>query len=93
MSSNCKHFNFAVLADFVRIADTPDAEVTGYAADIHVQCADCGEPFLWKGLPLGVDPERPTASVDGKTLRAPIRPQSSHPGFGNDLPGFSIGVT
>lgn len=86
----CDHREFAVLATVIRIADSEEGPVNGYAADITVSCHDCDEPFVWLGLPLGVDGGRPTSSVDGKVLRAPIRPLSSDDSFGSGVPGFSI---
>lgn len=38
--------------------------VTGYAADITVWCAACGERFRWIGLPAGSLHDRPAVSID-----------------------------
>lgn len=73
-----------------RLTTTEGGPVTGYRADIRVQCAHCGEPFRWMGVPAGLLSGRPSCSVDESELRAPIRPASSDPDFGLGIPGFAV---
>jgi hypothetical protein len=88
----CPHEDFAATVEVNRLqrSDT-DPTVTGYFADIRVECTQCGEPFRWTGVEAGVSPARPMCSVDETELRAPIRPASADPDFGLGLPGYSIG--
>ena len=87
----CPHLNFAASVEVNRLTDVEGGPVTGYSADITVQCADCGEPFRWIGVPAGMSPARPMCSADEAELHAPIRPASSDPDFGLGIPGFAIG--
>lgn len=86
----CPHENFAACVTVNRLTDGDGGPVTGYMADIRVQCEGCGEPFRWIGTPAGFSPRQPMVSVDETELRAPLRPASSDPDFGLGLPGFSI---
>jgi hypothetical protein len=88
----CPHARFNADVEINRVIgkDEPDAEVTGYSADIRVWCADCEEPFRWIGVPAGLSPREPMVSVDETELHAPMRPASSDPDFGLGLPGFAV---
>ena len=67
----CEHLEFDAEARIARLTDSVGV-VTGFAADLRVSCAGCKEPFVWKGLEAGVDPNQPMVSIDGQELRAPI---------------------
>jgi len=86
----CPHENFDVRVVVNRITDTDDGPVTGYSADIKVNCDDCGEPFRWIGPLAGQSPHLPMVSVDETELRAPLRPATADPDFGLGIPGFAI---
>jgi len=49
-------------------------DVKKFAADVHIQCADCGKPFQFLGLPGGLHLDLPTVSVDATEARLPIAP-------------------
>lgn len=72
--SRCQHESFKVRAEVNRLTDTDDGPVTGYAADITVNCADCRMAFQWLGLERGVASHEPRVSFDRFELRAPITP-------------------
>ena len=72
--SICRHESFSVKARVGRLTDTDGGPVTGYTADIKVECDECHLPFHWVGVPLGLSPNRPMVSADGLELRAPIAP-------------------
>lgn len=73
----CDHRTFKVEAKVTRLTDQEDSEkVTGYTTDITVHCADCFKPFRWKGVPGGFSFGKPTVSLTGLELRAPIEPVS-----------------
>lgn len=78
-------------ADVHRLVKPDDDDtVTGYNVDVKVACAQCAEPFCWRGVPIGSSPRHPMTSVDGTELRAPIYPSSADPDFGSAGPGFSV---
>lgn len=89
--TKCPHTEFAVHADVHRLVKGEDDDtVTGYSVDVKVACAQCREPFCWRGVAIGASPRHPMTSVDGAELRAPIYPSSGNPDFGADGPGFSV---
>jgi hypothetical protein len=90
----CPHLNFKAGVTVARLTDGDDGPITNYSASIKVRCANkpCGQEFEWIGPPMGVNPGRPTVSVDGTELRAPLRPVGSDPDFGLSGPGHSVRV-
>lgn len=73
--SDCKHERFQCSCAVTRISDEQDPEkIIGYATDIKVHCIDCGQPFEWIGIPMGLSMFEPMVSADGLELRAPMRP-------------------
>ena len=67
--SECEHTDFEALVTVNRLED-----VEQFAADVHIQCRECGRPFRFLGLPGGISLEYPTISVDGTEARLPIAP-------------------
>ena len=54
-----------------------------FSADVIVECTACSERFVFVGsLDVGVSPREPMVSADRRELRAPIRPASAPPGWG-----------
>lgn len=88
MAGDCEHASFEATVEVNRLLN--DGEVVAFSADVRVSCADCDEPFVWSGLPVGLSPLRPMVSMDGRELRAPLRPSSSPPDFGRIGPGFHV---
>jgi hypothetical protein len=86
----CPHEDFEVWAEVNRLSSTEGGPVDAFAADIKINCANCGESFRWIGLEAGLMPSRPMVSVDETQLRAPIRPASADPDFGLGIPGFAV---
>lgn len=61
---SCQHTNFDAACDITRVLDgRPDGDLTALAIDLRVTCADCGEPFGFRGVPCGV-------SVVGQPMRS-----------------------
>lgn len=87
----CEHNEFESIVDIARLTDDDGGPVVGYQAEIKVRCSECGEPFCWRGLGLGMSHMEPRVSVDGTELRAPIHPMSD-PTTGIGLPGFDVRV-
>lgn len=72
MSETCLH-NANALVD-ARLVYVEDAG--RYHLDVEARCGDCGTRFEFLGLPVGSHPQRPTVSMSGLTLRAPVRPDA-----------------
>lgn len=53
--------------------------------EISAACSICGKPMVWRGIPAGISPNGPAASVDGLELRLPFL------GEGEELVGNPIG--
>jgi hypothetical protein len=92
MSGECTHERFEAFVEVNRLRKGADLPITGFAADVHIFCKDCDEPFVFVGLPAGNAPDQPMTSIDGKELRAPIRPASAPDDFGLDFPGVHVRV-
>ena len=51
-----------------------------FTAEVRIWCADCGRPFQFIGLPIGLDlQEGAMMSVDGQEARIAIAPVGSVP--------------
>ena len=75
MLDNCLHKKFVVDAKVGRLTKDDDSDkVIGYSCDIKVKCAECGLPFEWIGLPVGIDTQKPTVSFGNLELRTRIKP-------------------
>lgn len=86
----CEHENFSVNADIGRLSMVDGGPITHYCADVSVSCADCGQKFQFVGLPLGCSAYRPTVSMDGLELRAPLMPEGVKVPDG--IPGFDVRI-
>lgn len=73
-SAKCPHMNFNVHAKIARIqkSEQEPEVIVAYSMDVSVFCRECGQPFEFFGLPNGFSHYRPTVSIDGQELRAPI---------------------
>lgn len=77
---DCQHMNFAANVSVGRhLDDKTETHVVGYSAEITVKCAECGKPFQFLGLPMGVDTHGARVSVDGLEARLAISPQGVQP--------------
>lgn len=93
--TNCNHATNH--AAFVEVAVIDEGEGLGpeaFMVEIRVECADCGQPFVFiaPDLPVGLNFHRPTVSVSGETLNVPATPTdgSLDPTLRAGLPGFSV---
>lgn len=66
----CDHKNFEVKVEVNRLSD-----VGKFNMDVKVHCTDCGQPFKFKGLPVGVNLNGATCSFDGLEGRFAIEPK------------------
>lgn len=87
---DCKHENFKAEVKVGRLSQVEGGPVTHYCADVTVCCAECGLPFQFSGLPLGMSAYTATMSMDGLELRAPLMPMGEKTPEG--LPGFSVRI-
>jgi hypothetical protein len=55
----CEHKEFAASVKVERIED-----IGRFAADITINCSECGEPFRFLGLPIGLNLNGATVSFD-----------------------------
>lgn len=86
---DCAHMDFKAMVRVGRLqAGETDTTIVGFTADITVECADCGHPFEWVGIPMGSSPMQPMCSVDGLEARMPLMPKGVP--MRTDLAGFSI---
>ena len=88
--SKCKHDNFHAHVDVTRVgdADPPVGMPKGYLAEVKINCTECGSPFEFIGVDAGLRWDKPMATPDAQTLRAPIRPKGSM--ILPAIPGFSV---
>ncbi len=83
--SECEHKEFEARVEVNRLED-----VKLFAADIHIQCSECGMQFRFLGLPGGLHPAHPTVSVDGTEARLPIVPFDGNPPTLVLMPHFTV---
>jgi hypothetical protein len=83
--SDCKHMNFKANVSVNRLEDTGR-----FMAEVKINCAECGLPFQFLGLPLGLNLNGASMSVDGQEARLGIAPVGRvlHPLAG--VSGFSV---
>ena len=67
---DCTHNVFTATVVVTRLSDTTPMQ---FRADIKITCAECLMPLEFIGLPLGYDFQHPTRSLDGFSLRAPLK--------------------
>lgn len=70
----CSHLNFKASVNVGRLSHDEGGPITGYTADVRVNCAECGLAFRFIGLAAGNHYAEPRVSMDGTELRAPIEP-------------------
>ena len=85
---NCKHRSFRGTIGVNRLRTVDEGPVTHYSADVKIECGECGQHFVFQGLPSGLSPYEPRASLEGTTLQAPIMPVGEEVPDG--LPGFEV---
>ena len=85
----CPHMNFMADVDVARIT-SDDGVVYRYSADVKVKCNDCGLPFRFVGLPVGLDFNSPTVNVDATEARLPLAPKGE---VLSELEGTPIGFS
>lgn len=87
--SDCKHEDFDASVGVGRLTETEGGPVTGYMADIRLQCKQCGLPFEFLGLQPGLDTQGATVSIDGQEAHIAIAPKGARP---NPLHRMGFGI-
>jgi hypothetical protein len=72
MEEKCQHENFAANVDVHRLEG---CEPMRFNADVRIECAECGLPFRFIGLPAGTDLNGAAVSVDATEARMAIAPK------------------
>ena len=70
----CAHQEF-----YARVAVNRIEDKGAFMADVSIACRQCGLPFHFLGVPLGLSFGRPMASIDQTELRVPIAPGAVRP--------------
>ena len=68
----CDHNEFKAKVNVTRLTDKD--KVTGYLAEVKIKCAECGTPFAFKGLPMGLDLSGATVDPDRLQANLAIEP-------------------
>ena len=68
----CEHKEFKSTVKINRFTDRPEM-----SAEISINCADCGEPMQFIGLPIGLALRGAAVSPDGVEARLAIVPRSA----------------
>lgn len=71
---NCIHESFMANVEVGRLSKVEGGEITSYIAEVKVKCDDCGQEFRFICPDVGILPDRPGISPDGKELRVYIEP-------------------
>lgn len=70
MLEPCEHKDFTAHVEVNRLED-----ISSFAADVRITCAECGTRFRFLGLPGGLNIEGATVSFDGTEARLAIEPE------------------
>lgn len=71
--SECLHGRFSASVEVARISDHIENRATKFYADVRVKCAECGVPFKFRGMLVGLDPAYPRVSMNLQEARLPIQ--------------------
>jgi hypothetical protein len=90
----CYHPDVDVRVRFGRIGEGDDDNPTpgmpmAFMIEVDLDCRACREAFVFDGVPAGMSFDSPAVSVDGRELRAPVRPVSLPPRHRRGITGVS----
>lgn len=86
--AKCVHMNFGAQVSVARLED-----IGQFNAEVKIQCAECGMPFRFLGLPIGLNLQGACIAPDGLEARLAILPQDRVPAPLEGVTGFRIGVS
>lgn len=75
----CEHKDFHTAVNIGRLTDGDTGPVRSFMADIRINCKDCGLPFEFMGLQMGMDLQGARMSPDGQEARIAITPSGVKP--------------
>ena len=78
-SKDCEHLNFDANVSVGRITKGEGGPVESFMAHVKIKCMDCGRPFQFLGLPLGLDMRGAMMDVEGQEARLAIAPLGTVP--------------
>ena len=82
----CEHKDFEANVVVNRLEDSGR-----FMADVTIRCKDCGTPFQFVGLPVGLNLDGATVSLDATEARLAIVPRGEAPTvLGNFPRGFKV---
>lgn len=84
----CKHESFDCECAVNRLEDCGR-----FMLDVRVRCLQCGAPFVFLGLPLGLDLNSASASPDGTEARMGISPKGEPVPPVHGVEGYTIRKT
>ena len=85
----CEHIEFEAEVDVLRLLNS-DGKLSGFSTDTRVKCSQCGERFVFMGVPVGWLANEPAVSFDGYEVHMPLRPESAPDDFGLGLLGYTV---
>lgn len=85
MNTKCQHMNFAANVNVIRLEDSGR-----FMTEIRVKCADCGTPFKFLGLPMGLNLGGATVTLDGVEANIAVCPVGEEPPEPKGLMGYNI---
>lgn len=89
--AECKHMDFKANVKVGRLTAAENSDVVvWFDAEVTIECAECGIPFEFMGLPMGLSPLEPCCSVTGVEARMPIKPKGEIMPKREDLIGFQL---
>ena len=88
---NCEHFRFLVSANVARLTEKEGGPAVRFAMELKAECADCGQPFEFRGLPIGLNiTDGAYVSPDGLELRTAIFPHGQPMPYVGGPTGFEM---
>lgn len=67
--SKCEHKDFEAKVNVIRLEDSG-----AFMAEVKVKCRECGTPFQFIGIPMGLSFTKPMVEVMSAEARLPIKP-------------------
>jgi hypothetical protein len=83
--AKCKHCAFDCNVDINRLED-----IGRFVADVTIKCAECGVPFRFLGLPIGLDINSAMVSPDGTEARMGVAPRGESVPEAKGVEGFAV---
>ena len=63
----------------MRLSENEGGPVTGFRANVKINCSECGQPFEFMGLQPGFSKTEPKVNHDATQAQLPLRPHVEQP--------------